>query len=286
VIAGGTRAAEVARELTRRRADLVDHARGSLEQHLLGVHGVLARWGRPERVQLAGLLHSAYSTEAYGARLFGRADRPRVRELIGADAERLVFAFCACPRSALLAAAEEAGYEPVSLASRWKGVTVEIGRRDLAELLVIHAANLAEQVCLPRGGPTRWLAAASRLLATARPTIGTALPVFDGGGVVTTGDEETLLLRTYRASLLPSGASNRLAGAKRVLRSSPVGEPLVVAGFRELAARRGGDAAALGARALAAFDTWGVPWDKRLRLVRWQQLAELLVAAPRMRRLG
>src|SRR5580704_11674336 len=97
--------AEVARELTRRRADLVQHGRGSLESHLLGVHGVLERWGQPERVRLAGLLHSAYSTESFQFVLFDRHERSRVRELVGVDAERLVFAFCGCHRDALLALA-------------------------------------------------------------------------------------------------------------------------------------------------------------------------------------
>ena len=45
------RTADVARELARRRADLVGHARGSLEQHLVGVHDTLQRWGQPERVR-------------------------------------------------------------------------------------------------------------------------------------------------------------------------------------------------------------------------------------------
>ncbi len=268
------RAADVARELTRRRADLVAHARGSLEQHLLGVGAVLERWGQPERVQLAGLLHSAYSTEAYGYQLFGREDRPRVRELVGADAERLVFAFCACKRSALLAAAEAArGTDPVSIAARWSGVTVRLGRRDLAELLVIHAANLAEQICLPRGGPARWLATASRFLAAARDEVEIAPPVFGGCTRVMTRDEEGALLRTYRA--FTAGAS--------CTPSPPVGEPLVVAGIGLLAGRRGEEAAELGERAMAAFDAWGVAWDKRLRVDRWRQLAALLVRDGRAR---
>jgi hypothetical protein len=290
-----SRAAEVARELVRRRADLVDHARGSLEQHLLGVHAVLVSWGQPERVRLAGLLHSAYSTEAFGHRLFGRADRPRVRELVGADAERLVFAFCACRRDALLSAAAtptamaESG-APVKLATRWRGVTAQLARRDLAELMVIHAANLVEQACLPRGGPAPCLAAASQLLAAARSGAETTPPAFDGGAVVMTAAEEASLLQAYRA-LLPKnarrqrGSATAARGAVRagVLSSSPVGEPLVLSGVLALADRRGEEAAALGERALAAFGTWGVAWDKRLRLERWRQLARLLVRDGRSR---
>ena len=43
-----------------------------------------------------------------------------------------------------------------------------------------------------------------------------------------------------------------------------------------LAAGLGEEAAVLAERALVAFDAWGVAWDKRLRLERWRQLAELV----------
>jgi hypothetical protein len=267
------RAAEVARELVRRRADLVDHARGSLEEHLWGVHDVLQRWGQPERVRLAGLLHSAYSTDGYAHRLFDRDDRARVRELVGRDAERLVFAFCACTRGVLVSAmAAPDTPVPLQLASRWRGVSVRVDRRDLAELMVIHAANLVEQACRPRGGPARCLAAVSRLLAAARADGESAPPVFDGGAVVMTPREETSLLHAYRA-LLRSPVGEE---CPRVVSASPVGEPLALAGMLALAAGLGEEAAVLAERALVAFDAWGVAWDKRLRLERWRQLAELV----------
>lgn len=273
---GDGRAGEVVRELVRRRADLVRHARGSLQQHLLGVYEVLGRWGQPELVRLAGLLHSAYSTEAYDFSLFRRADRARVRELVGAEAEDLIFAFCGCRRASLLAAAEARNTGlPASLPTRWRGTALRLTARQLGELMVLHAANLVEQVCLPRGGPGRCLAAASRLLAAARDRVEVMPPVFDGATRVMADDEETTLRRAY-LSLLREGEPGHAVLSSVVL-SSPVGEPLVVAGLLALAARRGEEAARLGDRAQAAFDAWGVAWDKRLRLERWQQLARLLL---------
>ena len=50
-----------------------------------------------------------------------------------------------------------------------------------------------------------------------------------------------------------------------------------------LAAGRGEEAAVLAERALVAFDAWGVAWDKRLRLGRWRQLAELVARDGRTR---
>ena len=116
--------------------DLVRHSDSSLAQHLRGVQRILEAWGQPERVRLAGLLHSAYSTEAFPIALFRRNERGRARELLGEAAERLVFAFCACPRDALLAAAEHDG-GAVQLATRWSGLTVALRRRDLADLMLI-----------------------------------------------------------------------------------------------------------------------------------------------------
>src|SRR5580693_1337569 len=80
---------EVIAEMRRRRADLVQHGRTSLERHLRGVHAMLTAWHQPEHVCLAALLHSAYSTESFSFELFGRRERPRVRELVGRDAEHL-----------------------------------------------------------------------------------------------------------------------------------------------------------------------------------------------------
>jgi tetratricopeptide (TPR) repeat protein len=264
------RFAEFVRELTRRRGDLVEHGRGSLKQHLEGVHAMLARWEQPERVRLAGLAHSVYSTESFRVALFGRDERSRLRELVGAEAERLAFAFGGCPRYVLVAAARHDG-GATQVATRWPGVVVGLDRRDLAELLVLHAANLAEQVCRGSGSPARWLAVAGELLALARGELEVVPPVFARCTRALTPDEERALGRAYRAAL--RGA---MPGALETP-DVPVGEPLVVAGLHALAERRAPAAAALGARALGLFDAWGTAWDKRLGLSRWRQLARLLV---------
>ena len=236
-----TRAEEVIAELTRRRADLAAHGRGSLERHLRGVHAMLGAWQQPEHVQLAGLLHSAYSTEFYGFRLFGRGERARVRELVGREAEHLVFGFCACHRDALLRTAKSSKRK-VALPTRWRGTRLELERRELAELLVMHAANIVEQASESDGAPARSVTKASRFLAAAK----------DCGA------------RVPRALFNPG-------------RTSPFGEPLVLKGMSALARGRGDEARELGRRALEAFDVWATTLDKRLGLERWRGLAELLV---------
>lgn len=267
----GGRLAEVARELVRRRADLVSHAQGSLEMHLIGVHDILLAWAQPERVRLAGILHSGYSTESFGFRLFGPRERARVRELVGGAAERLVYAFCACSREELLRAADSRG-GPARVPTRWKGEALALERRDLAELLVIHAANLAEQRCSPAGAPSPWLAQAAGLLARAKGDVERPPPVFSHGSPAP--EAEAALLDEYASLLAETPGSGTPAWAPPD--DCPVGEPFLVAGLRALAAGRGTDAAALGRRGIAVLDAWGTAWDKRLRLDRWRALGELL----------
>jgi Aspartyl/Asparaginyl beta-hydroxylase len=261
------RGAEVLRELARRRTDLVKHARGSLLAHLQGVQAILAAWGCPERVRLAGLLHSAYSTEEFTYRLFGKDERPRVRELVGIDAERLVFAFCVCDRAAVVAAAAR-GEREVRLRG---GGTMLLDVGDLADILLIEAANLAEQTAAPIGSPSAWLGRASYLVGLARTRGERSVPVFDGARrVFTEADDEQLLVAYSSVGAAPDDSP---------LASAPVGEPFVMLGLSALACGDATQAAALGERACHLFAVWDNAWDKRLGLARWRSLSKMLVAS-------
>ena len=271
----GGRSGEAVRELRRRRADAIPHARGSLLSHLLGAHAILRAWRQPEHVLLAGLFHSVYSTESFAHRLFGPRDRARVREIVGPAAERLVFLFSAFGRSALLDAAETGAGERLSLPPRSRGPLLELERRELGDVLLMHAANVAEQVALPRGSPGRWLATASRLVAAARTDM--PPPVLDGGTRTVTTEEEQALRAAYRGAL----AQRKLGTRAKALARAPVGEPLVVCALFALLARKGDDAAAFAERALATLSAWGVAWDKRLRVERWHEIASRLATDAR-----
>jgi aspartate beta-hydroxylase len=224
-------------------------------------------------------LHSGYSTEAFRFQLFDTGERARMREIVGEEAERLVFAFCATRHDVLLTAAEHDGGR-VEIALRWNGAAVALDRRDLADLMILHAANLAEQAAGPRGAPTTWLAPASRLLAAARADAEVAPPVF-GGGIVAPRDE-ALLLRAYRVLLRAPDDASAKTRRRRVVLASPVGEPLVLAGLHALA-QGDAEAADLGERAIATLDAWSVAWDKRLSLARWRELAKLVAYEGRKR---
>ena len=76
-------------------ADKTKHTGGTLLEHLIGVHDILKEWNVSEHIQDAGLFHSVYGTASFKHK--STNDRDKVRELIGEQAEEVVFMFCSLP---------------------------------------------------------------------------------------------------------------------------------------------------------------------------------------------
>ena len=68
------------------------HSSATLIDHLIGVHDILKDWGAPQYLQDAGLFHSVYGTTVFKHQ--STNDRDAVKELIGEQAEDLVWKFC------------------------------------------------------------------------------------------------------------------------------------------------------------------------------------------------
>ncbi|MCY1141070.1 hypothetical protein OWR29_23985 [Actinoplanes sp. Pm04-4] len=88
-------------ELLRSRgAAEVAHPGGTLLVHLIRVSEQLAAWGAPADVQAAGLCHAAYGTDGFRSSLLSLDERPTLAEVIGGDAEELVYLYGSCDRAA------------------------------------------------------------------------------------------------------------------------------------------------------------------------------------------
>ena len=130
------------------------HSRGrGFQDHLQGVAGLLLRWQQEPLIVQVGLLHSAYSTQQYPYGLFSYAERFKLAELIGPDAERLTFIFCSHDRVDLYAQAialckRGVGLpdEGLVLRNALTGSSALVPASIVARLLVVHAADLAEQM--------------------------------------------------------------------------------------------------------------------------------------------
>lgn len=122
------------------------HSDRSLLDHLLGTRRLLEEWGCRAAVCDAGLFHSVYGTEHYGPAAVPFAIRERVCELIGVEAERLVWLFCVLDRDSFdrkLGRAD--GYH---ILDRRAGTTVPITRGEFDDLLTLSFANTLE--AMPR----------------------------------------------------------------------------------------------------------------------------------------
>lgn len=130
------------------------HSRGrDFQDHLQGVAGLLQRWEQDALTVQVGLFHSAYSTQQYPYGLYSYQQRDKLRALIGHDAERLVFLFCSHDRVDLYAQTVElakAGktlpQDGLELRNAFSGSTASVPAQLIAPLLVVHAADLAEQI--------------------------------------------------------------------------------------------------------------------------------------------
>jgi hypothetical protein len=101
----------------RERTRGINHSGRAFFEHLKGVHDLLRDWGNPEHVCVAGLFHSIYGTQYFKHRCLPLNRRAELVDLIGVEAECLVYEFCTQDRARL---------------------------RD-PQLLEIEAANLIEQ---------------------------------------------------------------------------------------------------------------------------------------------
>ena len=72
--------------------DEVGHKNQTLLDHLVGVYNILKSWDAPEYVQDAGLFHSVYGTTYFKPQMI--TSREMVKELIGDQAEILVYLYC------------------------------------------------------------------------------------------------------------------------------------------------------------------------------------------------
>lgn len=136
-------------------ADRTSHSRGTLLAHLQGTHDLLAGWGNPEEVCVAGLFHSIYGTYAFDRRSADLGRRAEIQAVIGIGAERLVHLFCVTDRRWFYEHLDEARFVLRDIVED-RDLSVE--RDTLAALIEIEVANVVDQV--PRRSRKKALAAA------------------------------------------------------------------------------------------------------------------------------
>jgi hypothetical protein len=137
--------------LRARGAGEIRHPGGNLLAHLLRTHELLRGWGASEPLSLAGLCHAAYGTNGFGTALLALAERDQLRAIIGDEAERIVYVYCACARSDTYA---RLGEMPLRVADRFTGGAHVLRGDDAVDFALLTIANELDIVRAGNLAPT------------------------------------------------------------------------------------------------------------------------------------
>ena len=74
------------------------HINGSLIDHLKGTKDLLCSWSASQVLQDAGLYHAAYGTAGFEEQMVAADQREKIAQIIGPNAEEIVYQYCACDR--------------------------------------------------------------------------------------------------------------------------------------------------------------------------------------------
>lgn len=122
----------------------MSHSDRGLFDHLLGTRQLLAEWGARPALCDAGLFHSIYSTEHFEQTAVPLTRRDEVRQLIGEEAESLVWLFCMMRREAFFL---DLGKDrSPSVQHREAGEQIPLSGTQHQDLLTLLLANSLEAV--------------------------------------------------------------------------------------------------------------------------------------------
>ncbi|MEV0664507.1 DUF6817 domain-containing protein [Actinomadura luteofluorescens] len=142
--------ADATEMLRAKRADVIQHPGGTLLEHLLRVHALLDAWGARRALRLAGLCHAFYGTDGFPVALGSIHQREELREVIGTEAEGLVYLYAGCDRTRTYPSL----HQPHGVfADRFTGTSSPASpeqRRDFAELTVANELDVVRTATLDR----------------------------------------------------------------------------------------------------------------------------------------
>lgn len=122
------------------------HFNGSLEAHLHGTYELLRDWGAKPALCNAGLFHAAYGTDGFDEHLLSLDSRAKIAEIIGDEAEQIVYLYCACDRSYVFESIRP--NRPIQFHNRFTHQYFELTEeqgRDFCMLTVANELEIAAQ---------------------------------------------------------------------------------------------------------------------------------------------
>jgi hypothetical protein len=170
--------------------DTTPHVFGDLLTHLVGVETLVRAWGGSELLALAALGHATYGTDGFPPHILELDQRSVLSEVIGEEAEALVYFYASCDRGFFYPQLENPDMELAQLRfrDRFTGSEVTPGASQVTQFVDLTSANETELAASSPDGPSGWTWLADFCTKTRRWT---SEGFFDGAMSVLTGGPAT-----------------------------------------------------------------------------------------------
>ncbi|KAJ1453183.1 hypothetical protein M885DRAFT_524823 [Pelagophyceae sp. CCMP2097] len=290
-------------------APMIWHKHGSFLDHLRDVWAMLVLWDQPVATQRLGLFHSAYSNSFVAMKLYDiKTERGALQEMIGEEAENLVYKFCVINRQVLEntvlgeGTIRKEGYE---LAHIHTGETVHLSGEEAAACITQTIADVMDQSFgwqseleadrtlalwpgpfLPTLRMTKVTNFAAALRESGLVPEAQLPPVFGRCTQILTKQEEKDARDRYARVVY----NERVATDKDVtallevsVLNPYVAEPHVVRAQILLQMGRFPEAERAALQGLQLLELWATPWDKRMPLHAWVAWTRCLIFQARQK---
>ena len=287
------------------------HARSTFYEHLKGTFQILSAWNQPSNIVRAGMIHTGYSGDLFQYFLFDSnnlKDRTSLRELIGEEAEELVYYFGTIHRGDLCqfsqavnrqVALPTCASQNITVAHR--GLTsVQVSPQLAAEILMVTIADYLDQMVDTNGwrdhhqheeGGTRLYPGNGRpalgfycfssVCSAIKPFLKVVPDIFDFcSTVITVQDEEIARDAYWKVTVDEADLSTdeQMTLLQQTVDLNPfVGEPHLL--LSQIHYRQGNyqQAAIQAQAALKKFYTLASCWDKRRSFAHWVGYSRIIL---------
>ncbi|MEH6455337.1 MAG: DUF6817 domain-containing protein, partial [Cocleimonas sp.] len=113
-----------------------------LETHLKGTESILESWGASDVLRSAGLFHAAYGTAGFDENMVSLAQRQDIKNIIGDEAEALVYLYCSCDRNTVFP--QFGSSDKIQFKDRFNGSLFELTTEQMRSFCELTAANELE----------------------------------------------------------------------------------------------------------------------------------------------
>jgi len=130
-------------KLDKYNLDGFKHTDEGLVNHLMGTYNILKDWACSKNLCIAGLCHSIYGTESYRNNPVDVSERNQIRDLIGDEAEKIVYYFGAHVKDTLWENLDRD--KDYYFLDRLESKEISISTGELSDLITLTLANWLEQ---------------------------------------------------------------------------------------------------------------------------------------------